>query len=88
MLSGVRSADFLFLQRVLSLTKGNLSAHLSKLEASGLVTITKRFSGKTPVTSAAITAAGADALHRHWQQLDRLRGLAELPSQPPEAHRA
>ena len=30
-LSSVASADFLFLQRETGLTKGNLSAHLSKL---------------------------------------------------------
>lgn len=75
-LSGVRSADFLFLQRALGLTKGNLSAHLAKLEESALVTIAKRFEGKTPVTSAAITPAGSSALQRHWQQLDRMRGLS------------
>ena len=34
-LSTVESADFLFLQRETGLTKGNLSAHLSKLEEAG-----------------------------------------------------
>ena len=33
-LSTAESADFLFLQREAGLTKGNLSAHLSKLEDS------------------------------------------------------
>ncbi|MBO0790192.1 MAG: transcriptional regulator [Ktedonobacteraceae bacterium] len=32
------------------MTKGNLSSHLSKLEAAGLVLIEKGFVGKTPHT--------------------------------------
>ena len=34
-LASAASADFLFLQRETGLTKGNLSAHLSKLEGAG-----------------------------------------------------
>lgn len=74
-LSSVRSAEFLFLQSALGLSKGNLSSHLSKLEAGGLVEITKKFVGKKPQTSAALTPAGAEAVARYWAQLDRLRGL-------------
>ncbi len=36
-LDGVSQADFAFLQGALQLSQGNLSAHLSKLEAGGLV---------------------------------------------------
>ena len=36
-LNAVESADFLYLQRETGLTKGNLSAHLAKLEAEGAV---------------------------------------------------
>ena len=49
-LSSVESADFLFLQRETGLTKGNLSAHLSKLEDAGYVKIQKTFKGKLPLT--------------------------------------
>jgi DNA-binding transcriptional ArsR family regulator len=38
----VSDADFVFLQRATELTKGNLSSHLAKLEAAGLVTIENR----------------------------------------------
>ena len=65
-LSSVRSAEFLFLQSALGLSKGNLSSHLSKLEAGGLVEITKRFVGKKPQTTAAITPAGTTAVERYW----------------------
>ena len=66
------SADFLFLQRLTGLTKGNLSAHLSKLEEAGLVQIQKRFIGKVPNTQVSLTRAGRDSVERHWQQLESL----------------
>ena len=49
-LSSVKDADFLFLQRATGLTKGNLSSHLSKLEEGGLVEIEKRFVEKKTQT--------------------------------------
>jgi DNA-binding MarR family transcriptional regulator len=72
-LSASHSADFLFLQRVLGLTKGNLSAHISKLEAAGLVDITKEFVGKKPRTVLSLSATGREAIDRHWRLLDTLR---------------
>ena len=72
-LSACKSADFLFLGRLTGLTKGNLSAHLSKLEEAGLVTIEKRFIGKIPNTQVSLTAKGRDAIEGHWRQLVSLR---------------
>ncbi|SDV03451.1 DNA-binding transcriptional regulator, MarR family [Microlunatus sagamiharensis] len=74
-LSSVRSAEFLFLQSTLGLSKGNLSSHLGKLEQGGLVEITKKFVGKKPQTSASLTPAGWEAIGRYWRQLDQLRDL-------------
>ncbi len=68
-LSTVESADFLFLQRETGLTKGNLSAHLSKLEDAGYVKIQKTFKGKLPLTVCKLTAAGAKAVAQYRQQL-------------------
>ncbi len=42
------SADFLFLQRITGLSKGNLSSHLSKLERGGVVETTKTAGGPSP----------------------------------------
>jgi DNA-binding MarR family transcriptional regulator len=83
-LSAVANADFVFLQRTTGLTKGNLSSHLAKLEAARLVTIEKRFVRKKPNTSVALTAAGKRRIARHWDQLERLKALAETgrPSSP------
>jgi len=68
-LSTVESADFLFLQRETGLTKGNLSAHLSKLEDAGYVKIQKTFKGKLPLTVCKLTATGTKAMTQYRQQL-------------------
>jgi DNA-binding transcriptional ArsR family regulator len=46
----VESADFLFIMRQTGLTYGNLSSHLSKLEAAGYITVTKDFLHRKPHT--------------------------------------
>jgi DNA-binding MarR family transcriptional regulator len=75
-LSACDSADFLYLQRLTGLTKGNLSSHITKLEAAGLVGVHKAFERKTPVTRLEITALGRETTERHWQRLARLRRRA------------
>ena len=76
-LSSVKAADFVFLQRTTGLTKGNLSSHLSKLEEAGLVRIEKRFVHKKPNTNVELTAEGRARVAHHWDQLDRLKRLSE-----------
>jgi len=68
-LASLVSADFLFLQRETGLTKGNLSAHLSKLEEAGYVKIEKTFKGKLPLTVCKLTSSGKKALIQYRQQL-------------------
>ncbi|MBI5842054.1 MAG: transcriptional regulator [Chloroflexi bacterium] len=68
-LSTAESADFLFLQRETGLTKGNLSAHLSKLEEGGYVKIEKTFKGKLPLTVCKLTASGQKAFQGYRQQM-------------------
>jgi DNA-binding MarR family transcriptional regulator len=65
----IASADFLFLQRATGLTKGNLSAHLSKLEEAGYVKIAKTFKGKLPLTVCSLTPAGQKALAEYRRQM-------------------
>jgi DNA-binding transcriptional ArsR family regulator len=84
-LSSVADADFLFLQRTTGLTKGNLSSHLAKLEDAGLVDIDKRFVGKKPNTSVALTRLGKERIRRHWDQLERLKSLASTPGAAAQA---
>ena len=80
-ISSVRAADFVFLQRATGLTQGNLSSHLTKLEDAGLVKIEKSFVGKRPNTSAALTPVGKQRVAAHWDQLDRLKGLANAATE-------
>ncbi len=71
-LYGVGEADFLYLLRTTGLTKGNLSAHLAKLEASGYVEVRKRFLGKKPNTVCRLTPKGRQAFERYLAWLKRL----------------
>jgi DNA-binding MarR family transcriptional regulator len=72
----VESADFLFLQRQSGLTWGNLSSHLSKLEAAGYVNIEKEFLERKPHTMLRLTGEGRRAFERYRatmrQALDNL----------------
>ena len=75
-LSACSSADFLFLQRLTGLTKGNLSTHLSKLKEAGLVEILKQFIDNKPNTRVSLTKRGRAAIRRHWQKLEELQKAA------------
>lgn len=72
-LSACDSADFVYLQRAVGLTQGNLSSHLAKLEAAGLVEIEKRFVERRPNTLVRLTADGRKRVDEHWARLDDLR---------------
>ncbi len=80
-LSSVKDADFVFLQRTTGLTKGNLSSHLTKLEQAGLVEIEKRFIHKKPNTNVALTSLGKRRIADHWTQLERLKHLTDTPGE-------
>ncbi len=64
-LAAVDEADFRYLQRATGLTKGNLSAHLSKLADAGYITITKTFRGKYPWTRYRLTPQGRAAFEAY-----------------------
>ena len=66
-------ADFQYLLGATRLTKGNLSSHLGKLEAAGLVQVTKGFKGKKPWTRIMLTRDGRTRIQDHWEELERIR---------------
>lgn len=70
-LSAVESADFLYLQRETGLSRGNLSAHLSKLEAAGYLRIVKTYRGKIPLTVCQLTEPGRKAFEDYRHQIRR-----------------
>jgi DNA-binding MarR family transcriptional regulator len=79
-LSAVKSADFLYLLRETDLTKGNLTVHLSKLEAAGYIKIEKTYRGKLPLTLCGLTEEGRQAFENYRKQLKQfLEGGEELP---------
>lgn len=74
----VESADFLFLMRQTGLTRGNLSSHLSKLEAADYVAIKKEFVDKIPRTLLSLTAKGRKAFRAYRQRMKQvIDGLPE-----------
>jgi DNA-binding transcriptional ArsR family regulator len=75
-LSACERADFLFLQRITGLTKGNLSSHLSKLEEGGLVEIEKRFVDKKTQTLVRLSSDGREAIDGYWKEIETLRKSA------------
>lgn len=71
-LSGLKEADFLYLLRESSLTKGNLSSHLSRLEEAGYIEIAKTFRGKIPLTLVRLTKTGRAAFRDYKKAINRL----------------
>lgn len=68
----VQSADFLFLQRQIQMTPGNLSAHLRKLEDAGYVEVTKEFIERKPHTALALTKKGRDAFKQYRRNIKQI----------------
>ena len=68
-LHAVESADFSFLLGQTGLSRGNLSSHLSKLEAAGYVDIHKEFVDKTHHTQLSLTELGRRAYLVYRQSL-------------------
>ena len=73
----VESADFTFLMRQTGLTWGNLSSHLTKLEAAGYVEIQKEFVNRKPHTMLHLTEEGRAAFQEY--RLSMKGVLDDLP---------
>ncbi|MFC1651183.1 winged helix-turn-helix domain-containing protein [Candidatus Latescibacterota bacterium] len=68
----VESADFLFLTRQTGLTRGNLSSHMSKLEAAGYLEIEKEFLNKKPHTMLQLTDEGRAAFENYRENMKKV----------------
>jgi DNA-binding HxlR family transcriptional regulator len=69
LLSSIESADFLFLLKESSLTKGNLTVHLSRLEEAGYIQVQKTIRGKFPHTEYQLTQQGRTAFDQYRKNL-------------------
>ncbi|MDA8353193.1 MAG: transcriptional regulator [Firmicutes bacterium] len=86
-LSACTLAEFLFLQELTGLTKGNLSSHLAKLEKAELIVIDKHFiRKKIPQTTVRITDEGRAAVDRHWKQLASIHRAIQRQGAHNENH--
>ncbi len=78
--------SFTDLARLCTLTDGNLSRHLDVLVEESLVQITKAFSGRRPLTTCKLTAAGRKRFREYLSQLEQvLRDAAEEESAAAKA---
>ncbi|MDF1769177.1 transcriptional regulator [Maricaulis sp.] len=74
LLANVSSADFVYLQRTLGQTGGNLSTHMSKLADAGLISVEKGYAENRPRTTVSLTAKGRAELRSHAATLVSLLG--------------
>jgi DNA-binding transcriptional ArsR family regulator len=73
----IESADFTFLMSQTGLTWGNLSSHLSKLEAGGYIEVEKEFVERKPHTMLHLTEAGRQAFLEYRRSI--VAFLDDLP---------
>lgn len=76
-LSSCEEADFLFLERATKLSRGNLSAQLTRLEDAGVIEIDKRIEHKRTLTTAKLTDQGRRTLNAYWDSMRAWRTAAE-----------
>ena len=72
-LSSCASADFVFLQKITRLSKGNLSVQLTNLEQAGLVIIHKEIIDKKTRTTVSLSKRGISELADYWKTMDEIR---------------
>lgn len=72
-LSSCASADFVFLQSLTRLSKGNLSVQLTNLERAGLVVIRKEIVDKKMRTTVSLSKRGNSEIADYWKTMDAIR---------------
>jgi DNA-binding transcriptional ArsR family regulator len=85
-LSSCASADFVFLQKITRLSKGNLSVQLTNLEQAGLVIIHKEIFDKKTRTTVSLSKRGISELSDYWKTMDAIRAhmARQKKSRAPE----
>lgn len=79
-----RRVEFGYLRTQLDLTAGNLSKHLSVLEAAGLIEVEKGYAGRRGRTWITLTAAGSTALSDEIERLKLLIIRVETTDTPQD----
>lgn len=66
------AVDFTQLKKSINVSDGNLSTHMSKLEAANYIKLTKQFKGKRPQTLVKLTKQGSHAFVQYIAHLEAL----------------
>jgi DNA-binding MarR family transcriptional regulator len=83
-----KQGTFVFVKRATGLSDGNLSAHLSRLEKAGFLTIKKTFRARKPCTLLSLTREGRTSLEGYWEQMERIiEARRNRPSVPSDLNR-
>ena len=80
----VESADFVFLMSRTRLTQGNLSTHMSRLEAAGYVQIQKEFLHRKPHTLYRLTEEGRKAFEEYRRTMQQMLSAENGEANPAE----
>jgi predicted transcriptional regulator len=75
-LSVNETLSFIMLQKMMGITKGNLSSHMKQLSTEGYVKINKFFENNKPKTEYKISAEGREALKKYLEEMEEF--LASL----------
>ena len=69
--SASEGIDFTTLLESLSLSRGNLSSHLRKLEQGDFITVEKHFVDRVPRSTYRCTAKGSEEIKRYLHEMER-----------------
>lgn len=64
--------SFTEMRDALSMTDGNITAHVRTLHEAGYISVTKEFKGGRPLTTYAITAQGRQAFTTYINLLEQI----------------
>ena len=64
--------SFTEMRDTLSMTDGNLTAHMRTLQEAGYVSVTKAFQGGRPLTTYSLTAQGRKAFATYINLLEQI----------------
>lgn len=64
--------DFVTLKEQLQVTDGNIASHITALEKLAYIKVEKKFIGKKPNTTYAVTTQGKKAFKEHINALEKL----------------
>jgi len=73
------SITFTELKKLLSVSDGNLSVHLKKLEDANFITVEKKFEGRKPQTTYTLTELGKKEFIAYLNKMEEvLKNLKEV----------